>query len=142
MPNPPIPDAARDLLNAGRLAHLVTTDPDGAPHVTCVWVEAGEREVIFAGIGAKRYLSNIERDPRVAISVAAGRRDDRQVEEYLVVRGRASVSEGGAGPLLHRLAQIYQGAGSSFAADVDPAVGAVIHIAPERFGGNGPWTGR
>ena len=35
---PPIPGPARAVLESGRLAHLVTAGPDGAPQVSCMWV--------------------------------------------------------------------------------------------------------
>ena len=59
---------------------------------------------------------------------------------YLVVRGRARVTEGGAAELLHRLAQIYVGPGTVFPPMPDPPPGYVVHVAVDRVGSLGPWA--
>jgi len=33
-----LPDSARELIESGALAHLVTMNRDGSPQVTCIWV--------------------------------------------------------------------------------------------------------
>ena len=33
-----LPDGVKDLIRAGALGHLVTTNADGSAQVTCVWV--------------------------------------------------------------------------------------------------------
>jgi PPOX class probable F420-dependent enzyme len=141
----PIPGSARAVLDADRLAHLITTNPDGSPHVTGVWARTDGAEIVFCTMTpAKRYLRNLRRDPRLALSLATGRLGWYGTEEYLVVYGTATITEGGAAALLGRLAHMYLRPG----ADLDPAAdwahssgpgGFVIHVAPERFGGSGPW---
>jgi hypothetical protein len=59
---------------------------------------------------------------------------------YLVVYGRARVTEGGAPELLQRLAETYIGPGVKFPTMPDPPPGFVIHITIERVTGMGPWT--
>jgi Pyridoxamine 5'-phosphate oxidase len=34
-----LPESARELIESGALAHLVTLNPNGSPHVTCVGIE-------------------------------------------------------------------------------------------------------
>jgi predicted pyridoxine 5'-phosphate oxidase superfamily flavin-nucleotide-binding protein len=44
-----LPDSARELIESGSLAHLVTLSPDGSPQVSCVWVGLeGERDRLRA----------------------------------------------------------------------------------------------
>jgi nitroimidazol reductase NimA-like FMN-containing flavoprotein (pyridoxamine 5'-phosphate oxidase superfamily) len=64
-----LPDSAKDLIRSGALGHLVTIAPNGAPHVTCVWV-AVERDDLLTGHlnPQQRKLENVRRDPRVAMS--------------------------------------------------------------------------
>ena len=64
-----IPDSARAVLEGPNLAHVVTIDPDGSPQVSCVWVGLDGDEVVFASLGPWRKLRNLERDPRIALSV-------------------------------------------------------------------------
>jgi hypothetical protein len=62
--------------------------------------------------------------------------------EYLVVHGRARVSEGGAAELLQRLAHVYIGPGVKFPPMADPPPGYVMRISPTRYSGVGPWVQR
>ena len=62
------------------------------------------------------------------------------LRDYLVVHGTARVTEGGAPELLHQLAQTYVGPGTTFPPMPDPPPGYVLRIAPERYGGVGPWV--
>jgi predicted pyridoxine 5'-phosphate oxidase superfamily flavin-nucleotide-binding protein len=39
-----LPQSARDLIESGSLAHLVTLNADGSPQVTCIWVGLGRDE--------------------------------------------------------------------------------------------------
>jgi PPOX class probable F420-dependent enzyme len=85
-----------DLLNTGaRLVHLVTMNPDGSPHVTIVWSGVDDGEIVTAHLGKWRKLRNIERDPRVVLSVETGARNDYGLDGYLVVEGTAAIHEGG-----------------------------------------------
>jgi len=59
---------------------------------------------------------------------------------YLIVYGQARLVEGGAPELLQRLAEVYLGPGVKFPPMPNPPPGHVIHIAPERVGGVGPWS--
>lgn len=59
---------------------------------------------------------------------------------YLVVHGRARITEGGAPELLQRLAAVYLGQGVRFPPMDDPPPGLVLRITPQRVGGVGPWA--
>ena len=39
-------DEVRNVLASGHLAHLVTLEPDGSPHVTVVWVGLDGDEIV------------------------------------------------------------------------------------------------
>jgi PPOX class probable F420-dependent enzyme len=135
-----IPESARQVLESGRLAHLVTIDPDGAPQVSCVWVGIEEGEIVCASLGPRRKLDNIARDPRVALSIETDEVGRFDLLHYLVVHGTARITEGGGAELLQRLAYVYLGPGVKFPPMDDPPPGVVVRIAPQRFGGAGPWT--
>ena len=62
---PTLSPAARNLLESDRLAHVVTLNADGTPHLTCVWVGLDGDEIIFASLGPWKKLQNLERDPRI-----------------------------------------------------------------------------
>jgi PPOX class probable F420-dependent enzyme len=135
-----IPDAAARVLRSDRLAHLVTLNADGSPHVTCAWVALDGDEVVLATLPDQRKLVNMRRDPRVALSIETQSLAPMGLLEYLVVYGRARVTEGGGPELLQELAHTYIGPGVKFPPMDDPPPGYVTRIAVERLGGVGPWT--
>jgi PPOX class probable F420-dependent enzyme len=136
-----IPESARGLLESAALAHLVTLEADGRPQVSIVWVGLDGDEIVAAHLPEHRKIRNMRRDPRVALSVEADSHNAIGLKEYLVVHGRARITEGGAAELLQRLARIYLGPDVKFPPMDDPPPGYVTHITVERLGGVGPWAG-
>ncbi len=138
-------DDVRGALTEGNLAHLVTLNPDGSPQVSIVWVgtdrdDDGGEEIVCAHIPEHQKVRNIRRDGRVALSMTTGGRNQIGLDEYLVVYGRARITEGGAPELLQRLARTYIGPDVRFPPMDDPPPGFVTRITVERIGGVGPWA--
>jgi PPOX class probable F420-dependent enzyme len=133
-----IPETARAVIESGRLAHVVTVNRDGSPHVTIVWVGLDGDEIIIGKLMADQKVANIRRDPRISLSIEADG-DQYGMQNYLVVEGIARITEGGAPALLHDLAQRYIGPGTAFPPMPDPPEGFVIRIAPTKVRGMGPW---
>jgi hypothetical protein len=52
---------ARQLLD-NAVAHVVTLNEDGSPHVTAAWVEVEGDEIVLATISDQRKLRNLRRD--------------------------------------------------------------------------------
>jgi PPOX class probable F420-dependent enzyme len=134
-------DSARAVLQSAALAHLVTLEPDGRPQLSIVWVGLDGDEIVAAHLPEHRKIRNMRRDPRVALSVEAGSRNATGLAEYLVVHGRARITEGGAPDLLRKLARTYLGPDVKFPPMDDPPPGYITHITVERVGGVGPWAG-
>jgi PPOX class probable F420-dependent enzyme len=60
---------AQRFLEEPNLAHFVTLMKDGSPQVTPLWIDHdGEHVLMNTALGRQKPL-NIERDPRVAVSV-------------------------------------------------------------------------
>jgi PPOX class probable F420-dependent enzyme len=135
-----IPESVRNVLESGRLAHFVTVNRDGSAQVSCVWVGLDGDEIVYASLPHNQKVRNLERDPRVTISIQAEGRTPIGLDHYLVVYGRARVVPGGAPEVLQRLAHTYLGPGVKFPPMPDPPPGYVIRITPERFSGVGPWA--
>jgi PPOX class probable F420-dependent enzyme len=133
-------DAVRQTLSDGHLAHLVTLNADGGPHVTVVWAGLDGDEIVCAHLSTYQKVKNIQRDPRVALSMETGGHTNG-LNNYLVISGRARITEGGAPQLLNQLAQTYIGPGTKFLPDTAPP-GYITHITIERVSGNGPWKER
>lgn len=133
------PDA-RALLESDALAHMVTVNPDGSPQVTVVWVGLDGDEIVSGHLFRNRKVRNVERDPRVSISLEGTGTSGPDLRNYLVVHARARIQEGGAPELLQRLAHVYMGPDVTFPPMEDPPAGYVLRLTPERISGLGPWA--
>ena len=69
---------------------------------------------------SQRKLRNMARDARVALSIEGTEVEPPGLLQYLVVHGRARVTEGGAPELLQALAHRYLGPGVKFPPMDDP----------------------
>ena len=132
-----IPAPVVELIESAPIAHVVTLDPDGSPHVTLAWVGIEAGEVVIGTIPDQRKLRNIRHDPRIAVSMVTGRRNAYGLDEYVVLHGQARLTEGGAPELLQRLARGYLGPDVRFPPMPDPPPGWVIRITVERVTGIG-----
>ncbi|MFH1183707.1 MAG: TIGR03618 family F420-dependent PPOX class oxidoreductase [Chloroflexota bacterium] len=123
-----IPPQIRGLIESGCLAHLVTLNRDGSPQVTIVWIGMDGDEIVAGHLPRNRKVRNIERDPRVAISLETDTKSAMCLTEYAVIYGHARIQEGGAAELLQRLARVYIGPGVKFPPMDDPPPGYVTRI--------------
>ena len=136
---PPLSDPIRSFIETGPLAHVVTLGSDGSPHVSMAWVGLEADEVVIGTLLDQAKLRNLRRDPRIAMSFQAPDRTVYGLDHYLVLRGRARVTEGGAAELLQRLAHTYLGPDVVFPGMPDPPPGFVIRMSVERITGIGDW---
>jgi hypothetical protein len=98
-------------------------------------------EIVSGRMTPREKLRNVERDPRVLLSVEATSDDDLGLREYLVVHGKARVEEGGAAALLQRPRRRLPRRGRELpAAGHSGPGGYVLRITSERVSGSGPWA--
>jgi PPOX class probable F420-dependent enzyme len=104
---PQLPDDVRALFDAPNLAHVATLLPDGSPHSVPLWVGVEDGRIAFLTGPGSRKARNLERDPRLAISIT--HRDNPFMMAQ--VRGRvAERLEGDAAfEVIDRLAHKYIG---------------------------------
>lgn len=132
--------AAQQAVTAGNLAHLATANPDGSPQLSVVWVGLEDDDIVIGHLRQGQKIRNLDRDPRVSLSMVTGGRNAVGLDHHLIVHGRARLTPGGAPELLQRLAHVYLGPDVVFPPMDDPPPGHVIRITPERVGGVGPWS--
>jgi len=135
-----LPESAIALIESGAHGHLVTTNADGSPQVSLVWVGIEGDELCIASLGQRRKLENVARDARVAISFEASEAEGAGLRPYLAISGTARVTEGGGPALLQRLASVYLGPDQKFPPGDNPPEGWIMRITPRRWHGHGPWT--
>jgi PPOX class probable F420-dependent enzyme len=94
------------LLRGPNFGFLATLLPDGAPHVTAVWVDCRDGDVLITSEAQLRKVRNVRVDDRVALTVV----DRDNAYRQLFVRGRvAEIAERGAAEHADALAQQYLG---------------------------------
>jgi PPOX class probable F420-dependent enzyme len=137
-----IPQSLREVIEKGPNAHLTTLNRDGSPQVTVVWVGIENEEFVIGHLKEHQKVKNIRRDPRVALSLLSDKTSAQGMREYMVAYGNARITEGGAVPILQRLAKIYLGPKAVFPPPSMNIPGFVTRIAPDRFSGVGPWASK
>jgi PPOX class probable F420-dependent enzyme len=98
-------ERARRILEAPNFASLATAMPDGAPHVSTVWIDVDRDDVLVNTAEGLVKTGNVRRDPRVSISVF-----DQQDDPYeqVVIHGTVvDVTSEGADEHIDRLAKKY-----------------------------------
>ena len=129
----------RKLIEAGPLVHLSTVNPDGSPQVSVIWVGLDGDHLVSGHMGHYLKLRNIERDPRVVLSLDAPREPGVFLNPYAILRAKATVEPSDqAWDLLNRLTKVYLSPDAEFPAPRGP--GYIARYAIERIGGVGPWT--
>jgi PPOX class probable F420-dependent enzyme len=79
-----IPEQHADLLESTALAHVATVGPDGEPQNSPVWIDWDGMYLRFAQVtGYRQKVRNLEREPRVALSIV----DPANPYRYLEMRG-------------------------------------------------------
>ena len=102
---PAIPEDAVRLLDEPNFAFIATIMPDGSPQNTPVWIDRDDDTVVFNTAKGRAKHVNLERDPRIAVTVL----DGDNPYSYLQVRGRAEFVEEGADDHIDKLAKKYLG---------------------------------
>jgi PPOX class probable F420-dependent enzyme len=100
-------DDARRLIDAPNIAHLTTLMEDGSPKAEPVWIgRDGDRVIVCTDRKSLKGI-NIDRDPRVALSIT----DFDNPYEQLLIRGRVvEARDDGDLKIMDGLSQKYIGA--------------------------------
>jgi PPOX class probable F420-dependent enzyme len=101
-----LPEGLLALLRRPSLCYLATVLADGAPHLTQTWVDTDGRHILINSVQGFQKIRNIERDPRVAVTVS----DPDHPARYYWVRGSVvDMTLDGAAEHIDQLAQRYLG---------------------------------
>ncbi len=128
------------LLGSDAVAHVWTTNPDGTPQVSVVWVIAQGDEITFGTDTSSQKAKNLRRDNRIVLSIEDTERNERGFQRHLVVRGRARINPGPDPELMDRLAKKYLGLHRHPLALRDSPTSVVVKVRIERISGVGPWV--
>ena len=128
-----LPEGLIALLRQPSPCFLATVMPDGSPQLTQTWVDTDGVHVIINTVQGSQKVRNIERDPRVAVSVS----DPSSPARYFAIRGRVvnATTEGGA-EHIEALAQRYLGTPYPWYGGRDQ-VRVILTIAADKVHGMG-----
>ncbi len=84
-----VPETHKDILEKPGFAHVATIGPDGAPQSNPVWYEWDGSHLKFSQTTTRQKIRNIERTPRVAVSIT----DPDNPYRYIEIRGEVEVVE-------------------------------------------------
>ncbi|UGS35485.1 PPOX class F420-dependent oxidoreductase [Capillimicrobium parvum] len=77
---------AREILEAPNMAHVATLRADGSIHGVVAWADVEDGHVTLNSARGRIWPTNLERDPRVTITVA----NAENPYEFVSVRGRVA----------------------------------------------------
>ncbi|HEX5499896.1 MAG TPA: PPOX class F420-dependent oxidoreductase [Thermomicrobiales bacterium] len=78
-----IPASHADLLERTTFAHVATIGPEGEPQNNPVWFDWDGERISFSQTTGRQKMRNVQRDPRVALSII----DPDNPYRYLEIRG-------------------------------------------------------
>lgn len=119
------------LATSTNFAALSTLAADGHPRTHMMWIDADDEHVIFnTDLGRAKY-HDVERDPRVTVTVI----DQSNPYRYIEARGRVveTITGDAAAAHINALSQRYSG--KDYWADTTSRV--IVKVAPEKLHKNG-----
>jgi PPOX class probable F420-dependent enzyme len=119
---------AKELLQAKNFCHVSTLRSDGSVHTAPVWVDVQDGKPVLNSAEGRAWPRNLERDPRVTLTV----QNLENPYEYLEVRGKvAERTHDGADEHIDALAKKYLGA-ETYPGRQPGEQRVIIRIDPER----------
>jgi len=97
---------AEELLKGKNFASVSTLRTDGSVHGVPVWVDVQDGQPVLNSAEGRAWVRNLERDPRVTITV----QNHENPYEYVTIRGRvAERTHEGADAHIDGMAKKYMG---------------------------------
>ena len=122
-------DATVALVDGKNYAILATINPDGSPQTSVLWVCRDGHDLLFSTVAGRVKHRNMERDPRVSVTVL----DSADPENYVELRGRVSMTPDVGRALDTQLSWKYDGRDPG--EDRPGAVRVVVRMVVERVTG-------
>jgi PPOX class probable F420-dependent enzyme len=122
-------DATVALLDGKNYTVLATINPDGSPQTSVLWVGRDGNDLLFSTVAGRVKHRNMERDPRVSVTVL----DSADPENYVELRGRVSMTPDVDRALDTRLSWKYDGRDPG--EDRPGAVRVVVRMVVEKVTG-------
>ena len=112
------------MIGAPHLAHVATTNKNGSPQVSPIWLLREGDTIIFSTTEERRKTKNMRRTPMIALSIV----DPDNPFRYMELRGPVTIEPDPDKELPPRLYELYVGEGQ-FPGDSEHRV--VVRFTPE-----------
>jgi PPOX class probable F420-dependent enzyme len=123
------------------MVHLSTSNPDGSPQVTVIWIGLDGGNLVSTHIRDNVKLRNIRRDPRVALSFDLPREPGVWINPYAVLYAWATVEPSARiWDLMTKHAKVYVAPDAEVPASEGSEDGFIVRYSITRIGGICPWT--
>lgn len=122
-------ESVRTLLDGKNFASVATLGPGGAPQNSVVWIKREGDTVLFSSTARRQKVRNLERDPRISISVY----DLANPYTSTEIRGVAEILPDPEKRLPHELSHKYLGIDPPGEKDEEARV--IIKVIPEKIVG-------
>jgi len=120
----PLTEAARAVLDAPHTAVLATSNADGRPQSSVIFVKRDGDTIVFSTVEGRLKTRNMRRDPRVSLLVASN------PGRYVEIRGSVEIAADPEKVLLHEMYARYMG-GATPPPEPD-AERLIVRIVPEK----------
>jgi len=118
-------DTARQVLDGPHLAVVATSNADGRPQSSVIFVKRDGDTVVFSTIKGRLKTRNMARDPRISLLVI-----DKEPGRYIEIRGTVEISDDPEKRLLYEMYDRYMG---GMAPPPEPdAERLIVRITPEK----------
>jgi PPOX class probable F420-dependent enzyme len=124
----PIDGRAEELLKGKNFANVATLRKDGSVHAAPVWVDVQDGQAVLNTAEGRAWPRNLERDPRVTLTV----QNMENPYEYVEIRGTvAERTHVGADEHIDGLAKKYMGV-EEYPLRQPGEQRVIIKVAPDR----------
>jgi PPOX class probable F420-dependent enzyme len=123
-----IDDAVKALAQEPNFAVLTTIFPDGMPQTQVMWVDADDDHVLINTEPHRQKFKNIERDPRVSVTII----DRENPYRYAEVRGRVVETVLGPEARDHIDKLSFKYGGNPYPPEAIQTERVIVRIVPER----------
>jgi PPOX class probable F420-dependent enzyme len=128
MPANLTPEQTKRFIESVSFAHIATTNKDGSPQVSPVWIEHDGAHIVVNSEQSRLKVRNVKRDPRVAISI----QDPENPYAYIQIKGKVvEITPKGGADGIDRLAKKYMGQ-DTYPFNQPGDVRVQIKVAPEK----------
>ena len=116
------------ILEGKNFASLATINSDGSPQVSVVWIDYKDNHILINTAKNRIKTNNMERDPRVSISVTDAQNPYYQITFKGIVK---NISESNADDHIHSLAKKYLNQDKY--PILDKEIRVIVSIEPLKF---------